>query len=324
MSAGPSIIRKSGSTTRSNLELVNSLREHFVAARYDYAAQANHTNGLTNGYENGNGNGFSNGHSNSNGHSTRRSTSPPQTPVDVWTERDGKALYIPRINWQAAGLREESSEYEITVKLFLLPDTPVAKREQYVREALALVSKELGVETIDLLVVSFPGMSFEGNCEWEADKINAQQGNLEEELATWKFFEELHRQGVAKRLGVAEFGSEKLAAFIKRTTVAPVVDQINLRDCCSVPPPLKKLAEEKGVELNVHIDCTDILPRGTLRELLSHGPQGAGVLADAADSGPGLQGEIVPEWVVRYMAFVRDRGVIENKGYFAGAELVQA
>ncbi|KAK4091480.1 hypothetical protein Purlil1_3910 [Purpureocillium lilacinum] len=324
MSAGPSIIRKSGSTTRSNLELVNSLREHFVAARYDYAAQANHTNGLTNGYENGNGNGFSNGHSNGNGHSTRRSTSPPQTPVDVWTERDGKALYIPRINWQAAGLREESSEYEITVKLFLLPDTPVAKREQYVREALALVSKELGVETIDLLVVSFPGMSFEGNCEWEADKINAQQGNLEEELATWKFFEELHRQGVAKRLGVAEFGSEKLAAFIKRTTVAPVVDQINLRDCCSVPPPLKKLAEEKGVELNVHIDCTDILPRGTLRELLSHGPQGAGVLADAADSGPGLQGEIVPEWVVRYMAFVRDRGVIENKGYFAGAELVQA
>lgn len=98
MSAGPSIIRKSGSTTRSNLELVNSLREHFVAARYDYAAQANHTNGLTNGYENGNGNGFSNGHSNGNGHGTRRSTSPPQTPVDVWTERDGKALYIPRIN----------------------------------------------------------------------------------------------------------------------------------------------------------------------------------------------------------------------------------
>ncbi|KAM4066034.1 aldo/keto reductase family protein [Hirsutella rhossiliensis] len=292
MSAGgPPIIRKSGSNTRSNLELVSSLRDHFAAARHDYAPE-------TNGSE-----------------------SPPRAPVDAWTERNGKALYIPRVPVKAAGLREEASQYEITVKLFLLPDTPVAERERYAREALGLVSKELGVQTIDLLVISFPGMSFEGNCEWEADKINAQQGNLEDQLATWKVFEELHRQGVAKKLGVAEFGSDRLGEFIKRTTIRPAVDQINLRDCCNVPPPLKKLADEAGVELNVHIDCTDILPRGTLRELLGHGPQGAGVLADAAHNGVGLQGDIFPQWVVRYMAFVRDRGVIENKGYFAGAEL---
>ncbi|PNY28238.1 glutamate-cysteine ligase regulatory subunit [Tolypocladium capitatum] len=311
MSAGPSIIRKSGSATRSNLELINSLRDNFAAARRDYAVHTPRVNG------NGNNNGNSNG-------SNSRSVTPPQTPVDVWTERDGKALYIPRINWHAAGLRDESNQYEITVKLFLLPGTPVAEHERYVCEALALVGKELGIQTIDLLVVSFPGMSFEGNCEWEADKINAQQGNLEEELATWKVFEELHRQGIAKRLGVSEFGSGKLGAFIKRTTVPPVVDQINLRDCCNVPPPLKQLAEEEGVELNVHVDCTDILPRGTLRELLSHGPQGAGVLVDPAHNGAGLEGEIVPQWVARYMAFVRDRGVIENKGYFAGAALAEA
>lgn len=294
MSAGgPPIIRKSGSSTRSNLELVSSLRYHFTAARHDYAPE-------TNGSE-----------------------TPPQAPVDAWTARNGKTLQIPRIPHPAAGLREEASQYEITVKLFLLPDTPVVERERYAREALALVGKELGVQTIDLLVISFPGMSFEGNCEWEADKINAQQGNLEDQLATWEVFEELHRQGVAKKLGVAEFGSDRLAEFIKRTTIRPAVDQINLRDCCNVPPPLKKLAEQEGVELNVHIDCTDILPRGTLRELLGHGPQGAGVLADAANNGTGLRGDILPQWVVRYMAFVRDRGVIENKGYFAGAELVE-
>ncbi|EMT63581.1 Glutamate--cysteine ligase regulatory subunit [Fusarium odoratissimum] len=179
-----------------------------------------------------------------------------------------------------------------------------------------------GIQTIDLLIVSFPGISFEGNCEWEADKTNAQQGNLEEELATWKVFEGLHKQGLVKRLAVAEFGSEKLGAFIKRASVRPVIDQINLRNCCDVPPPLKKLAEEEGVELHVHNDCIDILPHGTLRELLSHGPNGAGLLADPDNSGAGLTGEIVPEWVVRYTAFVQDRGVIENKGYFAGAELV--
>ncbi|KJZ78280.1 hypothetical protein HIM_02318 [Hirsutella minnesotensis 3608] len=300
MSAGgPSIFRKSGSNTRSNLELISSLRDHFSAARNDYAVQPPQTNGSS------------------------EPTTPPLAPVDAWTERDGKALYIPRISWNGAGLREEASEYEITVKLFVLPDTPITERERYAKEALALVSKELGVQTIDLLVVSFPEMSFEGNCEWEADKINAQQGNLEDQIATWRVFEELHRQGVAKKLGVAEFGSERLREFIKRTTVRPAVDQINLRDCCNVPPPLKKLAEEQGVELNVHVDCTDILPRGTLRELLGHGPQGAGVLADRANNGSGLGGEIFPQWVVRYLAFVRDRGVIENKGYFAGAELAE-
>lgn len=291
MSAGPSVIRKRGdNNNRSNLELLNALRDNFTAAQRDYAP-------ATNG------------------------SGPSPTPVEAWTERQAGTLFIPRIDWHGAGLRDEAREYEITVKLFLLPNTPITEREQYVTEALELIRKELGIQTVDLLVVSFPGMSFEGNCEWEADKINAQQGNLDEETATWKVFEGLHKQGLVKRLGVAEFGSEKLGAFINRTTVRPVVNQVNLKNCCNVPPPLKKVAEEYGVELNVHTDCTDILPHGTLREILSQGPQGAGVLADSANPEKGLKGEVVPQWVVRYLAFVRDRGVIENKGYFAGAEL---
>ncbi|KAF5602957.1 gamma-glutamylcysteine synthetase light chain [Fusarium subglutinans] len=299
MLAGPSIIRKPGNN-RSNLELVNSLRDNIAEAQRDYAIDAQETNGFTNG----------------------DMPKGKHTAVDLWTEQEGDALYVPRINWNAAGLQEEPSQYEITVKFFVLSGMPVAAREQHVKEALDLVRRELGIQTIDLLIVSFPGISFEGNCEWEADKTNAQQGNLEEELATWKVFEGLHKQGLVKRLAVAEFGSEKLGAFIKRASVRPVIDQINLRNCCDVPPPLKKLAEEEGVELHVHNDCIDILPHGTLRELLSHEPKGAGLLADPGNSGAGLTGEIVPEWVVRYTAFVQDRGVIENKGYFAGAELV--
>lgn len=298
MSGGPSIIRKAG-VNRSNTELVHSLNENILEAQRDYATPVNGSNGFLDG------NGLKN-------------------DIDAWTERHGRTLYVPRINWHAAGLREESSQYEITVKLFHLPETPVKEREQYTKEALGLVRKELGIQTIDLLLVSYPGMFFEGDCEWEADKANAHQGNLEDELATWAVFEKLHKQGLVRRLGVAEFGSEKLSAFLKRTTVRPVVDQINLHNCCDVPPPLKQLADDEGVELNVHRDCTDILPRGTLRELLSHGPRGAGLLADPANNAPGLAGEIVPQRVVRYTAFVKDRGVIENKGYFAGAELVEA
>ncbi|KAK7419909.1 hypothetical protein QQX98_003097 [Neonectria punicea] len=298
MSAGPSIIRKPGAATRSNLELVNSLRENIAEAQRDYATLVPAANGRVNG------------------------SGLTGAAVDVWTDRQDRILYIPRINWNAAGLREEASQYEITLKLFFLPGCPISEREQYATEALELVQKELGIKTVDLLVVSFPGMSFEGNCEWEADKTNAQQGNLQEQILTWEVFEKLHKQGLVKRLGVAEFGSEKLGAFVKRTTIPPVIDQINLRNCCDVPPPLKKLAEEQGIELHVHSDCTDILPRGTLRELLGHGPQGAGILANAAHKGAGLRGEIYPQWVVRYTAFIKDRGIIENKGYFAGAQLI--
>ncbi|CAG9949670.1 unnamed protein product [Clonostachys rosea f. rosea IK726] len=285
MSAGPTIIRKRG-TNRSNLELVNSLQSSFASAKEDFAPA---TNGSAHA----------------------------PTPVEAWTERQGGTLFVPRISWQGAGLRDEASQYEITVKLFFLRDTLVKEREQFAREALELVRRELGIQSIDLLVVAFPGISFEGDCEWEADRVNAVQGNLDDEVATWKVLEEFHSQGLVRKLGVSEFGSEKLRAFMERTTVRPTVDQINLHNCCNVPPPLKALAEKYDIQLNVHTDSTDILPCGTLREIL--GPQGAGVLADSPTGSDGLRGEITPHWVVRYMAFVQDRGVIENKGYFASS-----
>lgn len=280
VAGGPTVFRKRG-TNRSNLELVHSLRESIVASKELYGS--------------------------------------PEAPADLdqWTERAGDALFLPRIDWHGAGLRDERSQYEITVKLFLLAEATVAERERQAKEALDLVCRELGVQSIDLLIVAFPGLSFEGNCEWDADKINAQQGNLEDEVASWGIFEALHRQGLVQNLGVSEFGSEKLAAFLERTTVRPTVDQINLQDCCKVPPPLKKVAADNGVELNVHTDSVDILPRRVLCEILG----GNGVLADGANVGDGLKGELTPQWVVRYLAFVRDRAVIENKGYFAAAEL---
>ena len=103
--------------------------------------------------------------------------------------------------------------------------------------------------------------------------------------------------------------------------VRPEVDQINVKDCCNVPPPLIKLAKAENIELLTHFDCTDILPSGTLRELLGQGPQGAGVLVEGQDGVCGLRGDLIPQWVVKYTAVVRNRGVIENKGYFAAAEL---
>ena len=301
MTAGPSIIRRPGGD-RTNLELTNSLRANFVAAQEDYSPPPSATNGSSGGA----------------GHCRDASHRPP---VSVWTTTVGSDIYIPTIDWSLSGLAEERSQYDITVKLFYLPGADVKERARYTRDAVSLVLKELGVQSIDLLVLSFPGMSFDGDCEFEADRRNSEQGNDEEEIASWPVIEELHQQGVAKKLGISEFGSEKLARFLARVKVRPEVDQINVKDCCNVPPPLIKLAKIENIELLTHFDCTNILPSGTLRELLGQGPGGAGVLAESQESTIGLKGDLRPQWVVKYTAVVRDRGVIENKGYFAAAEL---
>lgn len=300
MNDGSSVLRKPGGE-KSNLELVNALRSNFLAAQEDYSPPLSTVNG--------------------NGTLTNGTSHRPQ--FSIWTFRDGSDYYIPTIEWPLSGLEEERSQYDITVKLFYLPGALVRDRKQHTKDAISLVLKELGVQSIDLLIISFPGLSFDGDCEWKADLKNASQGNDDDEVETWSVLEELHKQGVVKKLGLAEFGSGKLARFLSRVNIRPQVDQINVKDCCTVPPPLIQFAKKENIELLTHNDCTDILPSGTLRELLGQGAHGAGVLADAKQGIYGLKGDLTSQWVIKYTAVVQDRGVIENKGYFAVAELIE-
>ncbi|QSZ33232.1 hypothetical protein DSL72_002820 [Monilinia vaccinii-corymbosi] len=303
MTGGPSIIRKPGAD-RSNLELSNSLRSNFLAAQQDYSPTPSYYNGA-----------------NGRDDSDEDNASLSRPPVSIWTTRQGNDFFIPTIDWSLSGLAEEPENYEITVKLFYLTGSDAKSRSKYTRDAVNLVMKELGIKSIDLLIVSFPGMSFEGDCELEADKRNSEQGNEVEELATWPILEELYEQGIVKRLGLAEFGSAKLAKFLGNVRIRPQVDQINVKDCCRVPQPLLKIAKQENIELLTHNDCTNILPSGTLQELLGQGIRGAGVLSESKRGMNGMKGDLNPEWVAKYTAVVRDRGVIENKGYFASAEL---
>ncbi|KAH8600993.1 hypothetical protein B0O99DRAFT_502475 [Bisporella sp. PMI_857] len=300
MTGGPSIIRQPGAD-RSNLELTNSLRSNFLAAQEDYTPPESVAN--------------------SESPSSSEQEQPNRPLISNWTTRESSDYYIPTIDWSTSGLVEEASQYDVTVKLFYLPGATVANRGRYARDAVQLVLKELKIKNIDLLIVSFPGLSFDGDCSTAANKKNSEQGNEEEEIESWATLEELHEQGVVKKLGLAEFGSDKLAKFLERVKVRPQVDQINIKDCCTVPKPLLQLAKARNIELLTHRDCTDILPKGTLREILGQGPKGAGLLSESKRGLDGMKGELTPEWVVKYTAVVRDRGVIENKGYFAVAEL---
>ncbi|TKA80748.1 hypothetical protein B0A55_02681 [Friedmanniomyces simplex] len=332
MGAGASIYRPNKS--KSNTEIVSSLRSNFEAHSPPPTPTINGNPITTNG-------------------DSSKSQSKPS--YKSWTRQPTPTtLEIPALDFTVSALQEEREQYDITLKLFYLPSSTTssssgasptaARRGAQTREALDLVLRTLHMPSVDLLIVSFPGIYFdeEEDCPDKLSTrgpVEAEPEGLESQIETWKTLEKLYEEGLVKKLGVAELGHERLKAFLERTGVKPSVDQINLRDCCSVPKDLMALAKSKGVELLVHNDCSNILPRGTVRELLGCGEGGAGVLAQATKTGDkrkslhgeegkngsaqeeGLRGEVQPLWVVKYTAVVKNRGVVENKGYFAVAEV---
>lgn len=305
MNGGPSIIRRPASE-KSNVELINALRSNFYASKQAFAP-------------------ITNGSSKTSPHDTARQNPSQEIPYSEWTAREDGSLFVPSIDFAQSGLAEERSQYDITAKLFFLPHTSATERCRHTQEAIDLVLRELHMPSIDLLIVSFPGVSFDADDEDEEEPQWSQDGEGEEDLGAmveiWKALECLHDKGTVKQIGLSEFGSERLEKFLPRTKVRPSVDQINVRDCCVVPKSLILYAKQEKIELLTHNDCTNILPSGTVRELLGTGEKGAGVLSGPEGGSKGLNGEVEPQWVVKYTAVVRDRGVIENKGYFAMAEV---
>ncbi|KAF2005624.1 hypothetical protein P154DRAFT_483059 [Amniculicola lignicola CBS 123094] len=307
MSGGPSVIRRP-TFEKSNTELTSSLRANF----------------------------------------TETQNTPPSEPASskpsykTWTTQVADTLYIP--THTPSPLSEPREAYDITLKLFYLPNIPSSRRCLQTRDAINLVLEELGTKSIDLLIVSFPGISFDADDSdsdmdtdepsptspslsqsnsnsnpTPADDTDALPEDLATIITTWRTLETLHDEGLVSKLGISEFGNTRLERFLPNTRIRPAVDQINVRDCCVVPKPLILYAKKEGLELLTHNDCTNVLPRGTLREILGKGEKGFGVLD--GEEGEGLRGDVEPQWVVKYTAVVKDRGVVENKGYFAVAEL---
>ncbi|KAI9858459.1 MAG: hypothetical protein M1824_004326 [Vezdaea acicularis] len=309
MTGGPSI-RRSATIAKSNDELTSSLRANFIAAQSERASVTNHVNGHV------------------------KQKKPIYRPEE-WIGVEKNTLWIPKVDWTTpTGLEEERSEYDITLKLFYLPGISSQKRWQHADAAVRLVLKELGVNSVDLLILSFPGVSFDSSKEASealpngtngtANGIHEVMDDMDSIVHTWKHLEKLHDESIVNNLGVSEFSSERLRRFLPLTRIKPSVDQVNLKDACQVPGPLIRFAKQEGIEVLAHNDCTNILPKGTTRELLGPGPQGVGVFSANCEEAEEYQGlwpavDIQPQWVVKYTAVVRNRGIVENKGYFAAA-----
>ncbi|CAL8575571.1 hypothetical protein XPA_001486 [Xanthoria parietina] len=307
INGGTSIVRRPASE-KSNVELVNGLRSNFTASM-----QASIPAGNGDILDAADGKG---------------AIKNAVLPSTSWTNVDNGRLNVPANNPDDPGLAEERSEYDITVKFFLLPKTRFSDWRRHLQDATSAVLQELRVDSVDLLIISFPGVSFDADSEevgeCGSNQIQASEPELLDAiLDVWNTVATLQANGVALNTGVAEFGCERLKEFLSKTSHRPMVNQINVRDACEVPQSIMELAKQERIELLTHNDCANILPQGTLRDLLGDGPNGAGLLAGPNAQTKGLEGDLSPEWVVKYTAVVRDRGVIEHKGYFASADLLQ-
>ena len=292
---------------KSNVELVEALRSNFSSAK-DAGSPLEYDGNLLDGVL-------------PNEDMDQKSAA--RAYDDLWTSRVADSIFIPSIDFSSSGLSEERAQYDITVKLFFLPDSSVPKRNGQVRQAIDLVLEELHISSIDLLIVSFPGITFEPTSECPDDAAGHGSTSMDTIAETWECLEGLQSRGLVERIGIAEFGQQRLQEFISRITVRPAVDQINVRDVCLVPKELVAYSKTQNIDLFTHSDCTNILPQGTIRKLL--GSSGAGIFADSDENPKSskLKGDIQPQWVIKYTAVVQNRGVIENKGYFAMAELVE-
>ena len=248
------------------------------------------------------------------------------------------------------GLKEDRSGYDVTAKLFYLvsqPSADASARAEHTEDALGMVSDVLGTDKVDLCIVSFPGVYFDANDEASSatsgdggDNTVAQQEETKTFVETYAILEKLARDGRIGRIGLSEFGTARLAKLFaaleqqqqdKEGNIAPTgrirprVVQINVRDCCVVPKELILYAKRQGIELLTHNDCADILTKKEIEKVVEEGGVWDALWEhesslsmpedNVAPHKPKPRLELFPQWVVKYTAVVRDRGVVENKGY---------
>ncbi|KAF8417833.1 hypothetical protein EV426DRAFT_720943 [Tirmania nivea] len=254
-----------------------------------------------------------------------------------WTQLlpTGTLLAPSTLSPTPSSLSESRDAYDITVKLFYLPNVPVEDRNQHTLDAVKLVCEALGVGRIDLLNVAFPGVGFDAEDEVPKDTTTSSpsEEEVDEEtksfLTTYHTLESLVHSNLISRIGLSEFGSARLSRLLRglgfppcttsttstttTTTnnpprVRPSVVQINVRDCCVVPRELIQYAKREGIQLLTHNDSAEVLTPESLQRVISE----SGIFATPIPN-------VLPLWVVKYTAVVRDRSVVENKGYFSNS-----
>lgn len=84
--------------------------------------------------------------------------------------------------------------------------------------------RRLGLEYVDLYLIHFPVRLRQGVAGTKYSKGDILPFDMK---GTWEDMEQCYKLGLAKSIGVSNFGVKKLSQILQNATVPPAVDQVH-------------------------------------------------------------------------------------------------
>ncbi|KAK9325819.1 hypothetical protein V1517DRAFT_149358 [Lipomyces orientalis] len=213
---------------------------------------------------------------------------------------------------------DKKAQVEITVKLFFPPSSTVSARAKIIERALTQFKATAPEHVrISQLVLSFPEITFsddddDGGEDLDDDESSTLGSSISEQdlLDIWTVAVQTADWYDVQSVGVSEFSTARLEALIKfskrKGLALPSINQINIRDCCVLPPSLTTLAKENKVKLLAHNDAFNILPEESVRET---------VALLTGDDLTVAKNKWSWEWLLKITGVVANRGIVCGLGW---------
>ncbi|KAF7852064.1 hypothetical protein BT93_L0592 [Corymbia citriodora subsp. variegata] len=139
------------------------------------------------------------------------------------------------------GLVESRSDIFITTKLWCTDAHP-----GLVLPALKKSLQRLGLEYVDLYLIHFPVRLKEGT----EGSLDLKGKMLPFDInGTWEAMEECSKLGLAKSIGVSNFGTKKLSQLLLHATIPPAVNQVEMNVGWQ-QEKLRAYCREKGIHVS--------------------------------------------------------------------------
>ncbi|XP_030541136.1 methylecgonone reductase-like [Rhodamnia argentea] len=138
------------------------------------------------------------------------------------------------------GLIESRSHIFITTKLWCTDAHP-----DLVLPALKKSLQRLGLEYVDLYLIHWPARVKEGT---EGFDFKGKMLPFDME-GTWEAMEECSKLGLAKSIGVSNFGTKKLSQLLMRATIPPAVNQVEM-NLAWQQAKVREYCRKKGIHVS--------------------------------------------------------------------------
>ncbi|OIW16065.1 hypothetical protein TanjilG_04600 [Lupinus angustifolius] len=143
------------------------------------------------------------------------------------------------------GLIKSRDEVFITSKLWCSH-----AHHHLVLPALKKTLQKLGLEYVDLYLIHWPvRLKHKDEESFSLSEITAENLVPFDIKGTWEAMEECYRLGLAKSIGVSNFGIKKLSQLLENATIPPAVNQVELNPSWQ-QGKLGEFCKQKGIHLS--------------------------------------------------------------------------